>query len=93
MSWTETKAQKRKDDLAKIHIAKKDLDMDDDTYRAMIRDIGNVKSGSSADLDQEGRVRVLRYFRSKGWEARIPKGANIGPEPASECKLRDLIYD
>jgi len=60
----------RRDDLAKIHIAKKDLALDDETYRLIIRDVGKAESGSSADLSPLGRARVLQHFRSKGWKAR-----------------------
>lgn len=60
----------RRDDLAKIHIAKKDLALDEETYRHIIREVGKVESGSSADLTPLGRARVLQHFRSKGWKAR-----------------------
>ena len=60
----------RRSDLAKIHIAKKDLALDDETYRHVIREVGKVESGSSADLTPIGRARVLQHFRSKGWKAR-----------------------
>lgn len=60
----------RRSDLAKIHIAKKDLALDDETYRHIIREVGKVESGSSADLTPLGRTRVLQHFRSKGWKPR-----------------------
>lgn len=67
---------KRKADLAKIHIAKKDLGLDEDTYRTIVRSIGGAASGSSADLDIAGRARVLHHLRSKGWRPqRIRKTA------------------
>lgn len=60
----------RQADLAKIHIAKKDLALDDETYRYVIREVGGAGSGSSADLTSLGRARVLQHFKSKGWKAR-----------------------
>ncbi len=63
----------RNKDLARIHIARKDLNLDEDTYRMIIRDIGKVPSCSSADLNAEGRGRVLAHFKSKGWKPR-PRG-------------------
>ncbi len=64
----------RRSELAKIHIAKKDLALDDDSYRQVITDIGKAKSGSSADLSSLGRARVLQHFISKGWKPRSKPG-------------------
>lgn len=55
-------------ELAKIHIARKDLHLDEDTYRTIIRDVGGAKSGSSSDLTATGRARILAHFQSKGWK-------------------------
>lgn len=57
-------------DLAKIHIARKDLGLDEDTYREIIRDVGKAASGSAADLTPAGRARVLGRFRERGWQPR-----------------------
>lgn len=65
----QTNDQRRRD-LARIHIAKKDMVLDDETYRSIIRNIGKVKSGSSADLSPTGRGRVLQYFKEQGWRPR-----------------------
>jgi len=62
-----TAAKRRLSDLAKIHIAKKDLGMDDDDYRAMLQNIAGV--GSSADLSIHGRSKVLHHLESNlGWK-------------------------
>lgn len=50
----------RKRELAQIHIAKAQLGMDDETYRAMLWTIARVKS--AADLDWTGRKRVLEHM-------------------------------
>lgn len=55
----------RKSDLAKIHLAKKQLGMDDDAYRDMLWSVARVKS--AADLDSTGRARVLGHLRSRGF--------------------------
>lgn len=87
----------RKNDLAKIHIAKKDLGLDDDTYREVIRAIGKADSGSSRDLDEAGRARVLKHFKSKGWKVRRSRMDNDvrrkratphGEELASDNQVR-----
>jgi len=42
----------RRAQLAKIHIAKKELGLDDETYRSMLWTIARVRSAS--DLDSHG---------------------------------------
>lgn len=61
----------RKADLAKIHLAKKQLRLDDDTYRDMLWTIARVRS--SADLNDEGRRRVLQHLVSRGFSIRRKK--------------------
>jgi phage gp16-like protein len=46
--------------LAAIHVAKKRLRLDDDTYRALLERIGGHRSAK--DLDPHGRRAVLREF-------------------------------
>ena len=65
-------------DLAKIHIGKKDLGLDDNVYRQIIRDIGKANSGSAKDLSPTGRSRVIRHLKSKGWR---PKRAPSKGKP------------
>ncbi len=50
--------------LAKIHLAKKQLGLDDDTYRAMLLTIGGVKS--SKDLTPEGLSKVIGHLEKAG---------------------------
>lgn len=51
----------RNAELAEIHIAKKDANMADDSYRDMLWTLGRVRS--AADLDYAGRHRVLDHLR------------------------------
>ena len=60
----ENQLQRRKD-LAMIHLAKKDLGLDDDLYRSVLQELCGVES--SADLDALGRRKLIAYFREKGW--------------------------
>lgn len=81
----------RRRELAKIHIARKYLHLDEDTYRQVIRDIGGAVSGSSADLNPLGRARVLKHLQSKGWKSkRRPaekRSANSGEILASALQV------
>jgi len=84
----------RNTDLAKIHIAKKYLHLDEDTYRCVIRDIGRVPSGSSKDLTPTGRARVLAHFRTKGWKprraSRSKRTARKSPGMASDRQVKKI---
>lgn len=57
-------AQPRNNALAQIHIAKAQLGMDNDTYRAMLLAQASVKS--AAELDHAGRAKVLAHLRACG---------------------------
>lgn len=61
----------RKAQLAQIHIAKAQLGLDDDTYRAMLWAVARVHS--AADLDLTGRMRVLEHLRASGFRPKPPK--------------------
>lgn len=64
---TPAKATKtpRQRELAMIHIARKQLGLDEETYRAMLRSVGRVDS--SRDLDGAGRRRVLEHLQARGF--------------------------
>jgi phage gp16-like protein len=79
----------RRKDLAKIHIAKKDLVLDDETYRTIVRTIGKADSGSATDLSPLGRARVLRHFRFKGWNSRKHDRQPKRITPAGEILASD----
>lgn len=81
----------RKRDLALIHIAKKQTNIDDDVYRQKVFEIGKVDSSSK--LDQKGRAKLLAYFSSIGFKptgtkggAPRPKRPTPAPESAALCK-------
>jgi phage gp16-like protein len=57
--------------LAKIHIAKKDLGLNDDAYRAVLAANGVE---SSKDLDTKGLEKLITHFEKLGWVA-SPKRA------------------
>lgn len=61
------KGGRRRRDLALIHIARKQLDIDDDDYREIVREVGQVDSGSAADLNAEGRQAVIERFKEMGF--------------------------
>ena len=50
--------------LAKIHIAKKDLGLDDEAYRDVLAAHGVE---SSKNLDTKGLEKLLAHFEKLGW--------------------------
>lgn len=69
-------AQPRGNALAQIHIAKKQLGLDDDTYRAMLWGVARVHS--AADLDHAGRAKVLAHLKHCGFKSRPPTQPTAG---------------
>jgi phage gp16-like protein len=60
-------ADRRRAELAKIHILAKQLGLDDDAYRAVLWTVARVDS--ARDLDAHGRAAVLEQLQS-----RVPGG-------------------
>lgn len=56
----------RNPELAKIHIAKQQLGLDDETYRSMLWTVARVRS--AADLDHAGRQAVLDHLKARGFK-------------------------
>lgn len=75
----------RQRDLAKIHIARKQLDVADETYIAKLQEIGGVTS--SRDLTPNGRARLLAWFDSLGFKGKSSPTTSQRPKrptPAAE---------
>jgi hypothetical protein len=85
--------QLRNAELAQIHLAKKQLALDDDTYRAVLWAVARVKSAK--DLDWTGRKTLLEHFKAKGWKPAAPKKAQAAKPaaPGQEGLLRALWAD
>lgn len=74
----------RNSDMVKIHIAKKQLNLSDEEYRAILQ--GQGGASSSKDLDHPGRQRVLEYFKFMGFKPAAAKQTKrpARPTPAPE---------
>lgn len=62
---------KRLRDLAKIHIAAKQLGMNEITYRDMLYEIAGVRS--AGNLSEQGRVLVINHLKSLGFKPTFKK--------------------
>lgn len=80
----------RKAMLAKVHIARKDLGLDEDTYRDIIRRVSDGRTDSSGKLRFGELHDLLQEFKAKGWK---PKAAATGRGAARDpqsSKIRAL---
>ena len=67
MSQTAKKNTRRNALLAKVHIAIKELGIDDDDYRAILkREFGRYSAKQLTELELGW---LIDYFRQKGWQA------------------------
>lgn len=76
-------AGQRQTDLQVIHIAKKQLALDDDSYRDLLERLTGKRS--SADLDADQRRAVLGEFKRLGFKQ---QAAQSSPATAANKKLR-----
>lgn len=74
---------KRRRELAQIHMAAKQLGMDEDTYRGMLQQVAGVRSAGK--LTQSGRTAVLTHLRSAGWKAQPRK--RVAQHPGTPANL------
>lgn len=89
----------RRQQLARIHLAKKQLRLDDDTYRSLLLRVGG--HASSADMTAEQRNAVLREFARLGFkEERKADQRRRWPGEPKNCdavpllrKVRALLAD
>jgi phage gp16-like protein len=65
-------------DLARIHLAKKELGLEEEAYRALLQ--AETGQSSAAGLDARGRWKVLMAFTRMGW-----KGGQKAGDPAKKA--------
>ena len=76
--------ESRKSLMAKIHIAQKDLGLDEDIYRAMLFNLtGKISAASCTDRQL---VAVIAALRKRGWKGSLPKAPKVRPEFAELLK-------
>lgn len=70
-------------ELTLIHIAKAQLGLDEETYRAQIGRISGGRTRSAADLSAMERDSLLVEYRRAGWVPTSPRKAGRGPGRAA----------
>lgn len=72
--------------LAKIHIAKKELTLTDDEYRAVL--YGVAKKDSSKDLTDRQAEMVISRFKELGWKPKSAKKAGTVRQDRQPLSLK-----
>lgn len=71
-------AQQPRDRAIKlIHVARRELGMDEDTYRTMLELVAGVKS--AADLDGAGCQKVIDHMKTKGFKVKSKGTGKAAP--------------
>lgn len=86
----------RKRELAAIHVAKTQLALDEDEYRSILRAV--TGKGSSAELDWQGRKKLLDHFKKLGFKVKAAKAGRERPSVGSDRvvmigKIEALLAD
>jgi phage gp16-like protein len=84
--------------LAKIHIAKRDLGLDEETYRGALE--GQTGKRSAAEMTNDQIAKCLRHFVSLGWSPKPrpkkfddQKGDIYSATPAQKRKIEVMWHD
>lgn len=75
--------------LSKIHIAKQQLGLDDDTYRDLLGRVCGVRSAK--DLTSKQASRVLQEFERLGFQPVIAKGNKGRPHNFNSAAMPEMI--
>lgn len=80
--------------LARIHVLKKDLGLDDDAYRVVLWTLCRVES--ARDLDTHGRTQVIQHLEAHARRAGVAKPVRQKPADAKApqvAKIRALLIN
>lgn len=91
----------RKADLAKLHIARKELALDEETWAALVLLISGGRAASSGELTAAERAALVAALKAGGWKPRPGKAAKARlratapsePKEALAGKIRALLLD
>lgn len=72
--------------LSKIHIARQQLQMDDDSYRALLQRVAGVDSAKK--LNATSASRVIEEFQAKGWKPKAAARAKGKPRYFNQLPQR-----
>lgn len=80
-------ASGRDPQLAQLHIARKQLGLDEDTYRDVLERVAGKRS--AGDMTSRERAVALAEFKRLGW---APKGKGRGVEPRRDHRFCFVLW-
>lgn len=83
------KRDARSAQLAAIHVAKKALGLDDETYRLAVATCSNGRTRSAGDMNDAERRKLLEHFEARGFHNRTRKPRRQQDDPMVS-KIRAL---
>lgn len=78
-------------ELGLIHIAIKQLGLDDAAYRDLLWVLARVRS--ARDLDEHGRRMVIEHLRGRGFRPRVPRPRPAPDKERQVAKIRALLIE
>jgi phage gp16-like protein len=84
----QTADKDRERDLRLIHVAKRELALDEETYRAMLCSVAGVRSAKY--LDVTGRKKVLDHLKERGFKVKVAAPASNDAADSRYRKIRVL---
>lgn len=80
--------------LALIHVARRKLDLSEETYRTALAKVAGV--GSATELDQQGFEALMGLFAYLGFDPVRPGGKDFGPREGmasfAQCELIRALW-
>ena len=73
--------------LAIIHIAKKELGLDEDTFRAALTNVTGKRS--TRDMNERERLAVIDHFKAKGFT--VKRGGKFGAQSLCASHIRFVV--
>ncbi|WP_293266764.1 regulatory protein GemA [Neptunomonas sp.] len=86
---TPPKKDNRRAITARIHIAKKELGLGDETYRAMLRQV--TKKSSCADMHISDLYRVMEHLKALGYKPAVRKFGKRPNPPKDKVALMGKV--
>jgi phage gp16-like protein len=80
--------QTRDREIRLIHVGRRELQLDEETYRAMLQSVAGVDS--SAKLDASGRRNVLDHMKSKGFQVKSNAKTAAASRNAADPQYRKI---
>lgn len=76
-------SQRKRQLIAKVKIAQKELRLEDWDYRQILFDETGLTSAGHEDMTEAKLVKVIERFKSRGWQPKLANGQKAAPRPAS----------